>query len=83
VTKLESILNDALALPANERGRLIQRLIESLDDGQDETDSEDAWAEVIARRIADLDAGRAKVVDAKAAIAAARQALAERRRRHG
>lgn len=81
MTKLELILNDALALPVVERGRLVQRLIESLDDGQQEADTEDAWAELIARRIADLDAGRAKVVDAKAAIAAARQDLA--RRRHG
>lgn len=81
MTKLELILNDALALPVVERGRLVQRLIESLDDGQQEADTEDARAELIARRIADLDAGRAKVVDAKAAIAAARQDLA--RRRHG
>lgn len=77
----DSILNDALSLPPAERGRIIQRLIESLDDGADETDTEDAWAEVIARRLADLDAGRAKVIDGKAAIAEARQELA--RRRHG
>lgn len=75
----DSILNEALSLPAVERGRLIQRLIESLDDGADEADTQDAWADVIARRIADLDAGRAKVIDGKAAIAAARQELARRR----
>lgn len=76
MTKLDAILLDALALPVAERGRLIERLIESLDEsGQDETDTEDAWAEVIALRIAELDAGRVKIVDAKATIAAARQEL--------
>lgn len=76
---VDSILNDALSLPPAERGHIIQRLIESLDDGADEVDTEDAWAEVIARRLADLDAGRAKVIDGKAAIAEARQELAKRR----
>lgn len=78
---LDSILNDALALPTADRGRLIQRLIESLDDGEAEAGAEDEWAELIARRIADLDAGTARTIDGKAAIARAREELA--RRRHG
>lgn len=77
----DSILNDALALPAADRGRLIQRLIESLEDWEEEADAEDQWAELIARRIADLDAGKARTTDGKAAIAKAREELA--RRRHG
>jgi len=79
MASLDSILNDALMLPTADRGRLIQRLIESLDDGDDEPDAQDAWAEVIARRLEDLDAGRAKVIDGRAAIAKARQELARRR----
>lgn len=81
MTKLESLLHDALRLPADERGVLVRRLIESLDEPAEAEDgAEDAWAEVIARRIAELDAGRARVVDAKSAIAAAREEMARRRR---
>ncbi|MBX3471164.1 MAG: addiction module protein [Planctomycetes bacterium] len=82
MTKLESLLHDALKLPADERGVLIQRLIESLEGpaGSADDDAEDVWAEVIARRIADLEAGRARIVDAKSAIGAAREELARRRR---
>lgn len=81
MTKLESLLHDALSLSAGERGVLIRRLIESLDEPAEiEDDAEDVWAEVIARRIAELDAGRARVVDARSAIATAREELARRRR---
>ena len=67
-----AILNEALKLPPADRGRIIRRLIESFDDGLDEADADDAWAEVIARRLAELDAGRATVIVGKAAIAEAR-----------
>jgi putative addiction module component (TIGR02574 family) len=78
---LETVLEDALSLPPAARSQLIRHLIDSLDDpAADEPDAEDAWAEVIARRIADLDAGRASTVDGKAAIAAAREDLARRRK---
>lgn len=77
---LDSVLNAALALPVDDRSRLIQRLIETLEGDDDASHgAEDAWAEVVERRVADLDAGRAHVIDGKAAIAKARQELAARR----
>jgi putative addiction module component (TIGR02574 family) len=76
----DSILTDALSLPLPERQRIIQRLIESLDDQEEDDPAQDALADVISRRLADLDAGRAKVIDGKAAIAEARRNLAQRGR---
>ncbi len=70
---VDSVLREALALPPEERGEVIQRSIESLDTGEDDLSAEDAWAELIAKRIADLDAGRATVLDAKAALVRARE----------
>lgn len=76
----DSVLHDALALDLSSREWLIRRLIESLDDSPAEADAEEAWAEVIERRVADLDAGRATVIDGKQAIAQARAELARKRR---
>jgi len=47
---IDSILGDALALPPADRGRL--RLIDSLDEGEEDPTAKDAWAAVIVRRIA-------------------------------
>ena len=55
------LLESALKLPAEARAALAGSLIESLDEGIDE-DAEAAWADEIARRISDLDSGRAKAV---------------------
>ena len=79
MSTIDSVLQEALSLPPSDRGQLIQRLIESLDTGEDDPNAEDAWAEVIAKRIADLDAGRAKVIDAKCALAQAREDLRRKR----
>jgi putative addiction module component (TIGR02574 family) len=57
------LLKKALALTEEERAELAGSLLESLDDMQDEPESvEAAWNEEIARRIADLDSGKAKTV---------------------
>jgi hypothetical protein len=79
VPTLDSVLQDALSLPPPARGQIIHRLIESLEGGEDDPAAEDAWAEVIAKRIADLDSGQAKVIDAKAALARAREELRRQR----
>ncbi len=55
------ILEDALKLPAEARAALAGSLIESLDEIVDEN-AEAAWADEIARRVADLDSGRAKTI---------------------
>jgi putative addiction module component (TIGR02574 family) len=55
------LLQKALALTEEERAELAGSLIESLDDRVD-ADAEHAWNQEIARRVADLDAGRTKTV---------------------
>jgi len=54
-------MQKALSLSEEERGDLACSLIDSLDATVDD-DAESAWEQEIARRIADLDSGRAKTV---------------------
>ena len=74
---LDVLLRDALALPLADRALLIRRLVESLEDTKADPGAEDAWAEVVAQRIKDLDAGRQR----GALAAHALEARAELRRR--
>jgi putative addiction module component (TIGR02574 family) len=77
---LDTLLQEVLALPLPDKTVVIRRLVESLDDAKAEPGTEDAWAEVVARRIEDLDAGRTKLIDGKSAIKKARAELRRRRR---
>jgi putative addiction module component (TIGR02574 family) len=57
------LLKRALALTEEERAELAGSLLESLDGGHEDPESvEAAWSEEIARRIEDLDSGKAKTV---------------------
>ncbi len=58
----ERILQDALALPDDQRAELATRLLQSLDRVVD-PDAEEAWAIEIERRCAALDAGEAVTSD--------------------
>jgi putative addiction module component (TIGR02574 family) len=55
------LLQKALSLSEEERAELAGSLIESLDATVDEA-AEAAWNQEIARRIGDLDSGRAKTI---------------------
>jgi putative addiction module component (TIGR02574 family) len=55
------IIEEALKLPLEARAALAGSLIESLDETVD-ADAEAAWADEIARRIEDLDSGKAKTI---------------------
>ncbi len=57
---LERIEAEALRLSTKERGELIHRLIVSLEGEPDDTPEAiaQAWDEEIARRVADMDAGK-------------------------
>ena len=55
------ILRYALDLPPEARAALAGSLIVSLEDQVDE-DAEQAWAEEIARRVAEIDSGKVKLV---------------------
>jgi len=58
----ERLLQDALALPDDQRAELAMRLIQSLDQDVD-PDAEEAWAVEIERRCAALDAGETVTSD--------------------
>jgi putative addiction module component (TIGR02574 family) len=57
----DEILEDALALPAEARAAIAGSLISSLDD-QIDPQVEELWAAEIARRIAEIDAGKVQLV---------------------
>jgi putative addiction module component (TIGR02574 family) len=59
--KTSNLLQQALALSEEERADLACSLLDSLDPTVDEAATV-AWDQEIARRIADLDSGRAKTI---------------------
>lgn len=68
---LEDLENQALQLSPKERGELIHRLIVSLEGEPEDTPEAiaQAWDEEIARRVADMDAGRTKWIPADEVMA--------------
>ena len=64
---LKQIEAEALELPMGERAQLAERLIASLDEeaSEDLTEVERAWAEEIARRMAEIDSGTAELIPAE------------------
>lgn len=67
----------ALALSVEERARLAQELLESVERDAD-PDVEAAWEVEIARRIAECERGQAKLIPAGEVFAEARRVLALR-----
>jgi putative addiction module component (TIGR02574 family) len=63
------VLDKALALSVKERGLLIDRLVESLDDEPAEEGVEAAWDKEIKRRVDDVRSGRAKTVPGEQVLA--------------
>jgi putative addiction module component (TIGR02574 family) len=59
---LDRLRSEALALSEKERAELAHALVTSLD-GAPEPDSQDAWDREIARRIREVDAGTATLID--------------------
>jgi putative addiction module component (TIGR02574 family) len=62
------VLDKALALSVKERGLLIDRLVESLDDGPAEEGVEEAWADEIKRRVDDVRLGRVELIPGEEVI---------------
>jgi putative addiction module component (TIGR02574 family) len=56
------ILEQALALSTQERGLVIDRLIESLDDEPAEEGVEKAWALEIKSRIEEIESGKVEMI---------------------
>jgi putative addiction module component (TIGR02574 family) len=61
-TQVLELLEKALSLSTRERGLLIDRLIESLDNLPAEEGVEAAWGEEIRRRVDDIRSGRVKAI---------------------
>ena len=61
-TTLEKLRSEVLGLPEPERAELAHELEKSLDLPVD-SDAADAWDREIVRRLAEIDAGRASLVD--------------------
>jgi putative addiction module component (TIGR02574 family) len=62
LNSFEEILSATLALPAEARAMLADRLLESLD-GPDQEQIDAAWAEEIERRISEIDEGKVETID--------------------
>ena len=60
--QVSEVLEKALALSTQERGLLIDQLIESLDEGPAEEGVEQAWDEEIKRRVDEIRSGKVKMI---------------------
>jgi putative addiction module component (TIGR02574 family) len=60
--KVAEILEKAMQLSSHERGLLIDRLAETLDDGPAEEGVEEAWGEEIKLRVHEIRSGKVKLV---------------------
>jgi putative addiction module component (TIGR02574 family) len=78
-----SILEQALELTPEERGRLIAQLLDSLDpddgDTLDDAGWRAAWSPEIERRLREVRDGTAQLVDGDAALTRVRAAAASRK----
>ena len=71
-TELEKLEAEALKLTPGERAALAQRLLASL---EEDTEIEDAWAQEVERRIAEVESGAVQVIPIEEALARVRAAL--------
>jgi putative addiction module component (TIGR02574 family) len=60
--EVSKLLEQVLALSTHERGLVIDRLIESLDEEPADEGVEEAWAEEIKQRVHDIRSGRTKLI---------------------
>lgn len=75
----EEILEQAMALPENERGALAEELIESLEP-EDDSDIDPELMAIWERRIEEIESGKVKPIPFDEALAKARAALEDARR---
>ena len=75
--RVSEVLEKALTLTTQERGMIIDRLIESLDEGPAEEGVEAAWADEIRSRVDDIRSGRVEMIPGEQVL----RDLAKRRQR--
>jgi len=71
-TELEKLEAEALKLGPGERAALAQRLLASL---EEDTQIEEAWAQEVERRIAEVESGAVQLIFIEEALARVRAAL--------
>jgi len=71
-TLVDELSARAKALPAEDRARLAEELLESLQEESD-ADAEAAWDREIERRVAEIEAGAVRLVPAEEVHAEARR----------
>jgi putative addiction module component (TIGR02574 family) len=78
---IEKILQEALALPPEERGALVSALLETLEPEGDVTEQEweAAWSAELERRARDLDEGRVTPIPLDEAMRQLRARIATKR----
>ena len=67
LSNFDEILRAALALPAEARAMLSDRLLESLD-GPDQKRIDALWAEEAERRLREIDEGKVEMIDGELVI---------------
>lgn len=75
--KLDKLIEEVLALSGEDRARLADRLVESLDPLEDET-VRDLWVAEVVRRYTELHSGAARAIPSADVIAEARKRLDNR-----
>jgi putative addiction module component (TIGR02574 family) len=60
--KVAEVLDRAMELSIHERGLLIDRLVESLDDAPPDEGVDEAWADEIKRRVDEIRSGKVKMI---------------------
>lgn len=60
--QVSELIEKALALSIQDRGLIIDRLIESLDDEEPEEGVEAAWSDEIKGRVDDIQSGRVEMI---------------------
>lgn len=72
--RVDELFERASALPAEDRARLAEAILASLRD-ESEPLPDGFWDEEIRRRVAEMDAGTARLTDGEKAFARIRQSL--------
>ncbi len=71
---VEELSARAKTLSAEDRARLVEELLDSLQ-GESDTEAEDAWDREIERRVAEIESGAVKLISAEEVHAEARRLI--------
>ena len=78
MSTIKEVLSAAMALPPHDRATIADRLFESLDEADVQSDLHPEWETELMRRANALDEGTAALVDGESAVEEIRQSLARR-----